>query len=134
MRFVAQDQGPTEGIVEAGVDDFQLFDAALLPVAVEPAPSAAAPHATLDAPRPNPSVGEASVALTLSAAGRARVAIFDVGGRCVATLFDGAAPAGTLALRWNGRNGRGGAAASGIYWIRAEAAGDSFTRKLVRLR
>jgi len=137
MRFVAQDQGPTEGIVEAGVDDLALFDAALLPVTVETEPvdpAADAPRARLDAPRPNPAAGTASLALRTVAAGPVRVFVYDVAGRRIATLFDGVAPAGTLDLRWDGRNGSGGSASSGIYWIRAEAAGSSFTRRLVRLR
>ena len=137
MRFVAQDQGPTEGIVEAGVDDLALFDAALLPVTVETEPvdpAADAPRARLDAPRPNPAASTASLALRTVAAGPVRVFVYDVAGRRIATLFDGVAPAGTLDLRWDGRNGSGGSASSGIYWIRAEAAGSSFTRRLVRLR
>ena len=138
MRFVAQDQGPTDGIVEAGIDDFELFDAALLPVSVEsppPGPPASgAPRVTLDAPRPNPSAGDASMSLRLPAAGLARVLVYDVAGRRVATLFSGTAPSGPLELRWDGRDEAGEKAASGIYWIRAEAAGDSFTRRLVRLR
>lgn len=135
MRFIAQDQGPTEGIVEAGVDDFALFDASLLPVSVEtPPPTPSAPRALLEAPRPNPSAGTASLTLRTNVAGPARVFVYDVAGRRVATLFDGMAPAGPLKLQWDGRNGSGEMASSGIYWIRAEAAGGSFTRRLVRLR
>ena len=136
VRFIAQDIGPVGGIVEAGVDDFQLFDAALLPTSVEtpPAGSSGAPRATLDAPRPNPSAGATTISLRLASAGPARVFVYDVSGRRVATLWNGTAPAGALDLRWDGRNGSGEMAASGIYWIRAEAAGDSFTRRLVRLR
>ena len=134
LRFIAQDQ-PPEGINEAGVDDLAYFDAALVPTSVEtPPPTPPAPLAALDAPRPNPSPGAASVTLRLPAAGPARVFVYDVSGRKVATLFDGSAPAGALDLRWDGRNGTGEVAASGIYWIRAEAAGGFLTRKLVRLR
>jgi choice-of-anchor B domain-containing protein len=133
VRFVAQDQGP-EGIVEAAVDDFQHFDAALHPTEVDAARDESAPRAALGAPRPNPSAGAVSVALFLPAAGPARAAVYDVAGRRVAPLFDGPAPAGRLLIRWDGRNARGDDAASGLYWIRAEAAGGTFTRRLVRLR
>jgi hypothetical protein len=44
--------------------------------------------------------------------------VFDVEGRCVATLANGAYDPGTYDLSWNGRNDRGEPAAAGIYFVR----------------
>jgi choice-of-anchor B domain-containing protein len=134
VRFIAQDQ-TTEGTVEAGVDDFAAYDAALTPTMVSETPSPeVAPAVALESPRPNPSAREAGIVLRLRAAGHATVAVYDVAGRRVATLFEGEAPAGPLALRWNGRDARGREVGSGVYWIRADAAGERLTRRLVRVR
>ena len=136
VRFIAQDQGPSDGVVEAGVDDFQAYDAALTPTAVgDDAPTAdGAPAVALEAPRPNPTVREASLTLRLRSPGRARVMVYDAAGRRIATLFDGDAPAGPLSLRWNGKDAGGRNVGSGIYWIRAEAAGELLSRRIVRLK
>ena len=132
LRFIAQDEG-VGGIVEAAVDDFEMHDAALLAASV-PEDGAAAPPAMLLAPRPNPAAGAVTLPLRLRDAGRARVQVFDVAGRQVATLFDGSAAAGLLSVRWDGRDARGHVAGSGVYWVRAEAAGSVFRQRLVWLR
>jgi len=133
VRFIAQDQPPVEGVVEAGVDDFEAYDASLVPADVASTPTAA-PPVLLEAPRPNPSSRATTVSLHLKKPGHATVAVYDVAGRRVAILFDGAAPAGPLTLEWNGRDSRGREAGSGVYWIRAEAAGENRSRALVRLK
>lgn len=136
VRFIAQDQPPTDGVVEAGVDDFMAYDAALQPSSVDDTTGAdaSAPPAALESPRPNPASREASIRLRLRSAGRVRVGVFDAAGRRVTSLFDGEAPAGPLDVRWNGRDARGHEAGSGVYWIRAEAAGEKLTTRLVWVR
>jgi choice-of-anchor B domain-containing protein len=136
VRFIAQDQPiPTDGTLEAAVDDFAAYDAALTPTTVDgpPAPDNAPPVA-LEAPRPNPSARATDVVLRLHDAGPATVAVYDVNGRRVATLFEGEAPAGPLSLRWSGRDVRGREVGSGVYWIRADAAGERLTRRMVRVK
>jgi choice-of-anchor B domain-containing protein len=132
VRFIAQDDGPG-GIVEAAVDDVAVWDGTLVPSPLPPAPPAPS-VAALDAPRPTPTRGAATITLRLSRAERARVVVFDLHGRRVATLWDGVAPAGALSLVWDGRDARGLRAASGVYWVRAEAAGADLLRKVVRAR
>lgn len=136
VRFIAQDQPPADGVVEAAVDDFMAYDAALQPASVDDTTGTTsnAPPVALESPRPNPASREASVTLRLRSAGPVRVGVFNAAGRRVATLFDGNAPAGPLALRWNGRDQRGHETGSGIYWIRAEAAGEKRTTRLVWVR
>jgi len=132
IRFTAQDEG-VGSVVEAAVDDIEVHDASLLPTPIVGEPEAA-PLAVVSAPWPNPSAGSASISLKLRDAAHARVAIYDVSGRLVAKLYDGVSPAGTLTVRWNGKNGRGLEAASGVYWIHAQAAETTAARRLVLAR
>jgi hypothetical protein len=84
---------------------------------------------------PNPSGGSSAAALAfaLPRAGQARLALYDVRGRLVRTLFDGAAPAGRTALAWDGMDTNGRRAAAGAYFARLTALGADATEKLVRL-
>lgn len=86
-----------------------------------------------DAPRPNPFSGEASLAFNLSRGERVRLRIFDVRGRLVRTLADRRMEAGAHALAWDGVDRDGKRAAAGVYFARLDAAGQSHTRKMVRL-
>lgn len=131
VRFTAQDQ-PPEGVVEAAVDDFEFYDAALTPASAAGSPTT--PQAAVSAPRPNPAARGASLTLTLSAPAPARVAVYDLAGKKVRTLFEGQAAAGPTTLVWDGRDALGRGVASGVYWIRAALSGRVFERKLVWVR
>ena len=119
-------------IVEAAVDDFELFDAAFHTTGVEGPPPT--PAAVLGVPHPNPSSHSSALSLSLRDAGPVEVAVYDVQGRRVATLFHGVAPAGALELTWKGDDAKGRSVASGVYWLRAAAGGETFTRRIVRAR
>ncbi len=108
------------------------LDLTAMPVAVEPAP--AAPRLALGAPSPNPASGVVHWTLTLAAAGAVRMAIYDVSGRLVRSLHDGALRSGEHAFAWDGRDARGALAPSGAYFVRATAGGASATRRIVRSR
>jgi FlgD Ig-like domain len=134
FRFIAQDEG-LGTIVEAAVDDFEFHDAMLVPSSVEPI--TVAPPVQLEAPRPNPANparGGVTIGLRLRTAGAARVLVYDVSGRLVARLWDGLAPAGLLPVTWDGTDLRGRRAGSGVYWVRADAAGEMLSRRLVLAR
>jgi flagellar hook assembly protein FlgD len=49
---------------------------------------------------------------------RASLAIYDVLGRKVRRLADGDLPAGSTAIRWDGRDAAGSAARTGMYFAR----------------
>src|SRR5262249_12218605 len=133
IRFIAQDQGP-DGIVEAAVDDIELFDAALVPSSTVDVPRSGTPPAVLGAPRPNPAPGAARLTLQLRDAGWGRVRVYDMAGRLITTLHDGTAISGPMTLSWNGKDERGRRVASGVYWIHAEAGGQTMIQKVVLAR
>jgi flagellar hook assembly protein FlgD len=62
------------------------------------------------------------------------VAVFDVAGRRVATLYSGHHDRGTHSVSWDGRDERGRNVASGIYFVRLNARDYSASRKMVLLK
>ena len=82
-------------------------------------------------PSPNPLLrGDARFRFTLPTRGHAGLAIYDVGGRRVATLVDGETGAGTHEARWDGRVDGGDRAAAGLYLARLTAGGRVVSRRL----
>lgn len=88
----------------------------------------------INAVSPNPFNPATSIVFELVAAGPVRLALYDAHGRRQRTLLDAALPAGRHRVRWDGRDGSGRAAASGVYWCRAETAGGVATRAIVLVR
>jgi len=84
--------------------------------------------------RPNPFALDTSFSLTLPAAERVSVRVYDVAGRLVRTLVDEEMPPGERAVRWDGRDSSGERCASGVYFARVRAGERSATRKAVLLR
>lgn len=82
---------------------------------------------------PNPSGGDVQLRWTLPVASHARVGVYDVSGRHVRTLADGALAAGVHDRRWDGRDAKGALAPAGLYFVRLEAAGERRTTRVVRL-
>jgi hypothetical protein len=83
---------------------------------------------------PNPATPETAIRFSLCRAGHARLAIYDVQGREVVRLLDGARPAGEQATAWNGRDQDQQPVPSGVYFYRLEAEGRSLSRRLVMTR
>jgi hypothetical protein len=131
VRFVANDDSLVSR-VEAAVDDFRLlaFPAGTLSAGAE----RAAARLELSAPRPNPSLGPATLRLSLPAATHVRLALFDVTGRLVRTLVDGALGAGDHPLVWDGLDDLGHGVAGGLYFARLDAAGERRVQRVVRVR
>ncbi len=88
--------------------------------AVEDGPEAPAFSARLSGP--NPSRTGAEVALTADAPGELNAEVYDVLGRRVARIADGAVGAGARTLRWDA-----GDAPSGLYFVRITLNGRSLT-------
>jgi len=84
---------------------------------------------------PNPFNPATSIAFDVpEGGGEVRVAVYDVTGRWVATLADGRYDAGTHVVEWDGRDGAGQPAVSGVYFCRLEAPGFDASRKMVMLK
>jgi beta-lactamase superfamily II metal-dependent hydrolase len=79
---------------------------------------------------PNPTRGALHFALTLGEAANARLDVFDVTGRRVATPHAGMLAAGAHSLDWDPANADGTRLATGVYFARFEALGRT---SLVRL-
>ncbi len=83
---------------------------------------------------PCPFAGSTKIAFHLPERSRAAVRIYDVAGRLVRTVCDAVADAGWNQMEWDGTNSSGGRVASGIYFLRVSARGDSRTQKVVLIR
>ena len=83
---------------------------------------------------PQPSHASASLTFALFENARVRLDIYDVSGRHVRRVVDGAFTPGAHTLAWDGRVDSGEAAAAGIYFVRLEAGGRNVTARVVRIR
>jgi len=93
------------------------------------------PRTAFDRISPNPFGASTAIAFTLARATRVDVTVHDVLGREVRTLARGqSAEAGAHQLRWDGRNDAGQIAASGVYFVRLDVAGQRWTRMVVKVR
>lgn len=88
----------------------------------------------LSSSRPNPFATESRFSVSLDAGAEADVAVYDVQGRRVSTVFRGRLEAGTTELAWNGRRADGSRALPGLYFYRLEMRGRVTTRRLVLLK
>jgi hypothetical protein len=91
-------------------------------------PAPASPTALALAALRNPARGRATFALTLPSSGPARVGVFDLAGRRMATLHDGWQAAGTRELAWDAD---GAHATAGVYFARVESAGRVAVTRIV---
>ncbi|HEV2105512.1 MAG TPA: FlgD immunoglobulin-like domain containing protein [Candidatus Eisenbacteria bacterium] len=83
---------------------------------------------------PSPARTRASLRLTLAQPGPVTVEVLDAAGRHVAALAHGPLPAGIHDLAWDLRDDAGRAAPPGVYFVRAEAAGRPFVRRVIATR
>jgi hypothetical protein len=82
---------------------------------------------------PNPFSGSTTLRFATPSAGRVTLAVLDLGGRRVRTLFDGERAAGGGSATWDGRDERGNPAPAGVYFAWLDAGGQRLARRLVRL-
>ena len=83
---------------------------------------------------PNPFNPTTTIKFDMKAKGLVRIRLYNVAGQLVRTLVDEVKDAGGYTIGWDGKNNRGSAVASGIYFYKMETAGFSATKKLVLLR
>ncbi len=83
---------------------------------------------------PNPARGPVEIAYRIDRAGPVSLRVFDVAGRSVKSLVEGALDAGPHVVIWDGSDGRGSLAASSVYFLRLEAGGRTSVAQLVMIR
>jgi FlgD Ig-like domain len=99
-----------------------------------PVGTGALPVNSLQQNRPNPFNPQTTIAFSIKARGHVGLSIYDVGGRLVRTLANETRAAGAYQLTWDGRDARGQAVASGVYFYRLVAPEFTKTRKMVLLK
>ncbi len=90
---------------------------------------------TLRGNYPNPFNPATTIAYDLPSATTVTLSVYDITGRHIRTLLDGASlEAGRHEVPWDGRDAAGRDVASGVYFYRLEAAGESITRKMILVK
>lgn len=84
--------------------------------------------------RPNPFNPSTVIPVRLGAPARLNVSVYDVAGRRVRTLFQGATGAGALDLVWDGTDESSRPVASGVYFTRVDIGGSTETGRMVLIR
>ncbi len=98
-------------------------------IAVEPQGAGVVRRLRLAAPAPNPCDGELTLSFELPRASRARIELFDLSGRQIATVADRWLAAGTHRARVEVP-----AVAAGVYFVRVSAGAERATVRFVRVR
>jgi len=83
---------------------------------------------------PNPFNPSTSIKFDMKAKGLVTLKVYNVARQLVRTLVNGTKDAGSYTITWDGKNDRGGAVASGIYFYKMETKDFSQTKKMVMLR
>jgi hypothetical protein len=126
----------TLGIFKPGIGDVLFLDAPVPATGVPLAGAAArrGPELHLGANEPNPFSSSTRLRFSAGDAASLRLTVWDVTGRRIRVLVDGAAPRGPASVNWDGTDAAGAPVASGIYFFRLETAGGSRTVRGTLLR
>ncbi len=83
---------------------------------------------------PNPFNPATTIKYSVGAPGQVTVLVYNLAGRVVRTLVDETVEPGRYTVVWDGTTDTGDRAASGVYFVRMEAAGFRASRKAVLLK
>jgi hypothetical protein len=83
---------------------------------------------------PNPFNSRSTISFSLARTGAVEIVIYDVNGRRVKTLVNGAIEAGTHHVVWDGTNDAGHEAGSGVFWSQMKAGSYTSNKKMVILK
>jgi len=89
---------------------------------------------SLDQNYPNPFNATTTIKFRIPKQEHVTITVFNVLGQRVSTLADETFPAGEHSVVWDGRDGRGKSAATGIYLYRIKSEGLTKTKKMVLLK
>lgn len=93
-----------------------------------------APNLVLEQNRPNPFRSSTQLGFSIPEAARVRLTVFDVAGRAVRTLADGAMSAGRHEVAWDGTDDDHRVLSNGVYFYALELPGQSVQRRTILLR
>ncbi len=82
---------------------------------------------------PNPFQRSTRITFVTRASAQAELGIYDLSGRLVRKLFQGAVSPGEQSVTWDGRDASGRAVASGVYFYRLRVGGEVLERRLMLL-
>ena len=83
---------------------------------------------------PNPFNPSTTIRYQLPAHGVVTLRVFDLLGREIATILNGAQVAGSYQVRWDGKNASGESVASGVYIYQLRAGTSVLTRKMILMK
>jgi hypothetical protein len=83
---------------------------------------------------PNPFNPQTTISFSIAQRGNVRLNVYDVNGALVRTLANETRAAGAYDVTWDGRDDRGRAVASGVYFYKLTAGSFTQTRKMVLLK
>lgn len=83
---------------------------------------------------PNPFGSATTISYQLPSETRVGLKVYNVAGQLVRTLVNSKQPAGSYAVKWDGRDDGQRKLAAGVYLYRLEAGESRFTRKLVLIK
>jgi hypothetical protein len=132
VRFTMEDLGTPTTCAEGLIDDIQIIvsDCVLIDVADATLPS----QFVVEENRPNPFNPRTSIRFGLPSAGKVDVSVFDAGGRRIRTLMDATRDAGYHTVVWDGRDERGHAVGSGVYYYTVKTERESQSHKMMLLK
>ncbi|TET45303.1 T9SS type A sorting domain-containing protein [candidate division TA06 bacterium] len=84
--------------------------------------------------RPNPFSRSTTIAYALPRRSSVSIKVFDVAGNEVRTLVNNLIEPGFHSISWDGKDARGGAIATGVYFLRMDAGTFNSVRKIVMLK
>jgi len=131
IRFEIED-GENNSYTEAALDDV------IIKIGADwaDAPGGSSGSIAFGAAPASPSVFSQSTAIRFAIPSQDRVSlrVFDVSGRTVRTLIDGALDAGSYQMSWDGRTDGGEAAPGGLYYYKVSTGTDEATFKMLLVR
>ncbi len=89
---------------------------------------------TLYQNHPNPLNPSTTISFYLPERCAVRLEVFDVAGRCIASLIDESIDKGSHTAEWKGTDLNGSVAASGVYFYRLTAGKKTISKKMILLR